>query len=57
MATVWKNFFIGGAFKQSGKVFLQNKDGSFTGKDLVTGNKYEEDMQSVLFDANGDKKA
>jgi enediyne biosynthesis protein E4 len=51
-----EDFFIGGAFKQSGKVFLQNRDGSFTGKDLVTGNKYEEDMQSVLFDANGDKK-
>jgi enediyne biosynthesis protein E4 len=48
------DFFIGGAFKQSGKVFLQNKDGSFTGKDLVGGNKYEEDMQSVIFDANGD---
>lgn len=51
-----EDFFIGGAFKQSGKVFLQNRDGTFTGKDLVTGNKYEEDMQGVLFDANGDKK-
>lgn len=50
-----EDFFIGGAFKQSGKVFLQNRDGSFTGRELVTGNKYEEDMQSVIFDANGDK--
>lgn len=49
-----EDFFIGGAFKQSGRLFIQNKDGSFTGKDLVTGNKYEEDMQSALFDANGD---
>ena len=49
------DFFIGGAFKQSGRLFIQNKDGSFTGKDLVTGNKYEEDMQSVFFDADGDK--
>ena len=51
-----EDFFIGGAFKQSGKVFLQNRDGTFTGRDLVTGNKYEEDMQSIIFDANGDKK-
>jgi len=50
-----EDFFIGGAFEQSGKIFLQQKDGSFTGKDLVSGTKYEEDMQSVLFDANGDK--
>jgi hypothetical protein len=49
-----EDFFVGGAFKQSGKVFLQNKTGAFTGKDLVSGFKYEEDMQSVLFDANGD---
>ncbi len=50
-----EDFFIGGAFKQSGKLFFQNKDGSFTGRDLVSGAKYEEDMQSVIFDANGDK--
>lgn len=49
-----EDFFIGGAFKQSGKVFLQQKNGTFKSKDLVTGKKYEEDMQSVLFDANGD---
>src|SRR6185312_13908835 len=49
-----EDFFIGGAFKQSGKVFLQKKDGTFDSKDLVTGTKYEEDMQSVFFDANGD---
>lgn len=50
-----EDFFIGGAFKQSGKLFFQNSDGAFTGRDLVTGAKYEEDMQSVIFDANGDK--
>ncbi|HVS98390.1 MAG TPA: VCBS repeat-containing protein [Puia sp.] len=49
------DFFIGGAFRQSGRLFLQNRDGSFTGRDLVTGNKYEEDMQSVFFDADGDR--
>lgn len=50
-----EDFFIGGAFKQAGKVFLQNIAGNFTGKDIVTGPKYAEDMQSVLFDADGDK--
>jgi hypothetical protein len=49
-----EDFFVGGAFKQSGKVFLQKKTGGFNGKDLVGGFKYEEDMQSVTFDANGD---
>jgi enediyne biosynthesis protein E4 len=50
-----EDFFIGGAFKQSGKVFLQQRDGTFSGRDLVSGTKNEEDMQSVLFDADGDK--
>jgi enediyne biosynthesis protein E4 len=49
-----EDFFIGGAFKQSGKVFLQQRDGSFKSKDLLEGTKNEEDMQSVLFDADGD---
>jgi len=49
-----EDYFIGGAFKQSGKVFLQQRNGTFIGKDLVTGTKNEEDMQSVLFDADGD---
>lgn len=49
-----EDYFIGGAFSQSGKVFLQQKDGTFIGKDLVTGTKNEEDMQSVLLDADGD---
>ncbi len=50
-----EDFFIGGAFKQSGKIFLQQRNGTFIGKDLVSGTKYEEDMQSVFFDADGDK--
>jgi enediyne biosynthesis protein E4 len=49
-----EDFFIGGAFEQPGKVYLQRRDGTFAGKDLVSGPKHEEDMQSVLFDANGD---
>jgi hypothetical protein len=50
-----EDFFIGGAFKQSGKIFLQQQDGTFSSKDLVTSTKNEEDMQSILFDADGDK--
>ena len=49
-----EDFFVGGAFEQPGKVFLQRRDGTFEGKDLVSGQKHEEDMQSVLLDANGD---
>ncbi len=49
-----EDFFVGGAYTQSGKVFLQKEDGTFLGNDLVTGTKNEEDMQSALFDADGD---
>jgi len=49
-----EDFFIGGAFRQPGKIYHQNRDGAFTGKDLVGGPKYEEDMQSAWFDADGD---
>ena len=48
------DFFIGGAYKQSGEVCLQQKDGSFRCKALVNGPKYEEDMQSILVDVDGD---
>ncbi|GGA82069.1 VCBS repeat-containing protein [Puia dinghuensis] len=48
------DFFIGGAFNFSGKLFMQQKDGSFTSKNLVDSIKMEEDMGCILFDANGD---
>lgn len=48
------DFYIGGAFKQPGEVCLQQKNGSFLHKPLVNGPKYEEDMQSVLVDVDGD---
>jgi hypothetical protein len=50
-----QDFFVGGAYNFSGKIFLQQGNGSFIGKDLVKGEKSEEDMQSLLFDADGDK--
>jgi hypothetical protein len=49
-----EDFFIGGAFKQSGKIFLQQPNGSFQNHDLVNGMKNDEDMQSIFFDADGD---
>jgi len=48
------DLFIGGAFKQPGMVCLQQKNGTFISKPLVEGPKYEEDMQSLLVDVDGD---
>jgi hypothetical protein len=48
------DFFIGGAFNFSGKLFLQQKDRSFMGRSLVDSIKIEEDMGCTLFDADGD---
>ncbi|HWB90961.1 MAG TPA: FG-GAP-like repeat-containing protein, partial [Puia sp.] len=48
------DFFVGGAYNQSGEIWLQQKKGGFIGKKLVQGAKYEEDMQSILVDVNGD---
>ncbi|MDP4261334.1 MAG: VCBS repeat-containing protein [Bacteroidota bacterium] len=49
------DFFIGGAAHQSGKIFIQNANGSYTPKDLVKETKNEEDLGAVFFDADGDK--
>ena len=49
-----QDFFIGGGFDQPGRIFLQQPGGTFTAKDLVQGDKHEEDMQSALFDVDGD---
>lgn len=49
------DFFIGGAYNQSGRFYLQQKDGRFTAKDLTSGDKPEEDLGCLLFDADSDK--
>jgi hypothetical protein len=49
------DFFVGGAYNQSGRFFIQQKDGSFVPKDLVSGEKEQEDLGCLLFDADGDK--
>jgi hypothetical protein len=48
------DFFVGGAASQPGKIFLQNKNGSFAAKNIVEENKPEEDISSIMFDADGD---
>jgi enediyne biosynthesis protein E4 len=49
-----EDFFVGGAFNQSGQVHIQQTNGSFIAKDLVVGKKQEEDMGSTFFDADKD---
>lgn len=48
------DFYIGGAFNQSGRVFVQGSRQQFSARELVQGEKYEEDMGSLFFDADGD---
>ena len=48
------DFFIGGAFNFSGKLFIQQKDGRFIARNLSDSTKLQEDMDCVFFDADGD---
>ncbi|WP_431210135.1 VCBS repeat-containing protein [Puia sp. P3] len=48
------DFFVGGAFNFSGQLFSQQKDQAFKSRPLVDSIKLEEDMNSILFDADGD---
>jgi hypothetical protein len=47
------DFFIGGSTGFSGRIFLQEKKGSFVSYPLPGNNNYE-DMGALLFDADGD---
>lgn len=49
-----EDVFVGGAASQSGKLFFQQKDGVFISKNLVEGQKPEEDLGACLFDADND---
>jgi len=49
-----KDFFIGGAFNFSGKLFTQENDRSFSSRDLVDSIKMEEDEDCIFFDADND---
>jgi hypothetical protein len=46
--------YIGGAFNHSGSFFIQGKDQKFRRKLLTTGQKFEEDMGCLFFDADQD---
>ncbi|MFC0772097.1 VCBS repeat-containing protein [Terrimonas alba] len=48
------DFFVGGGFNFSGKIFTQRQDQVFTSKDLIDSIKFEEDMDCILFDADKD---
>ena len=48
------DFFIGGGFNFSGKIFTQQKEQSFISKNLIDSIKMEEDMDCILFDADKD---
>jgi hypothetical protein len=48
------DFFIGGAYNFSGKLFMQQKDHSFISSSLTDSIKMEEDMDCLLFDADND---
>lgn len=49
------DFFIGGGTYQSGQVFIQNSDGTFSPSNLLQGEAITEDASAALFDADGDK--
>ncbi|MER3375155.1 MAG: VCBS repeat-containing protein [Allomuricauda sp.] len=50
-----EDFYVGGGFKHAGQFFVQNKNGTFSNMPITTGEKYEEDMGCLLFDADGDQ--
>ena len=51
------DFFIGGGFNFSGKIFTQQSGQKFVSKNLTDSIKFEEDMDCVLFDADKDGDA
>ncbi|OQP60491.1 hypothetical protein A3860_33435 [Niastella vici] len=51
------DFFVGGAFNFSGRLFMQQKNGQFTSAALTDSIKMEEDQDCVFLDADGDGDA
>jgi hypothetical protein len=48
------DFFVGGAFNFSGRLFFQQKNGQFTSAALTDSIKMEEDQDCIFFDADSD---
>ncbi|MEO6549311.1 MAG: VCBS repeat-containing protein [Ferruginibacter sp.] len=51
------DFFVGGSFNFSGKIFTQQPGKIFNAKNLVDSIKFEEDMDCIFFDADKDGDA
>ncbi len=48
------DFFVGGSFNQSGEIYIQGKNGRFTGSLLSQQDAVSVDMGCLFFDADGD---
>ncbi len=48
------DFFVGGAFNYSGRLFVQQAYGSFAASNITDSVKMQEDQDCVFFDADGD---
>ncbi len=49
-----EDFFVGGAARQSGQIFLQQASGNFIGHELNSINKMEEDLAATFLDVDND---
>ena len=49
-----EDYFVGGAFKQPGTLFIQQPRGNYISRPIDTSPKFEEDMGCLFFDAEGD---
>ncbi len=49
-----EDLFVGGAFKQSGSLFIQKNGGGWNRIELEEGDAFTEDMGCLLFDSDGD---
>lgn len=50
-----EDMYVGGAFRQPGRLFIQQHDGAFAGTAIVSeGKHFEEDTGALFFDADGD---
>lgn len=49
------DFFVGGGIYQSGQIFIQNNDGTFSSRPLLLSGQMMEDASAIFFDADGDK--
>jgi hypothetical protein len=48
------DFYVGAGFNSLPKIFTQENNGNFSGKNFTIGSPFEEDEGSALFDADGD---